>query len=417
MGGAEEEDQSLINNTSFSSSSSSSQKEDSTTVSSVGEDKVDFAPASAEQFGELGSGSKFMEYLPDFSAMSVESNNLVGMAGAGAVALMALGAIFAVPVAPIILRRTGNNGWAGLPSWSDLFSWWSSPDPVAEAWVDKNQHGYGYDEDYPTAPYYNNEQYYAYDTTGSGSSNQNTYYAEADENLLQYTSQKGDVDYTGQSDGQTYAAPANYYAQEQGGAYENDNGLTRQRNERPKTSVDGHEYVTLEQLNRIGEESVKMLGEMAKGYTPEDLYAFRGDSNQLRRRRLQTRFPVNQVRSQQQQQQQQHNRRPQYQPQPSYQESQQEFQKTHTEEKQPTQPQSGGPEGFPNKKVFSLTQPDSVEDAQYETDSPYKHSYSFSDPGIDSSSFHQQDEGVDDVQGEKSMLKVSEFPYQFHKEQ
>ncbi|KAK8728053.1 hypothetical protein OTU49_009366 [Cherax quadricarinatus] len=74
----------------------------SSNASHVGQEA--FLPASPEQFGNLGTGSKFVDLLPDISEYSIETDSLAQYAGAGAMALVALGAILAVPVAPIILR-------------------------------------------------------------------------------------------------------------------------------------------------------------------------------------------------------------------------------------------------------------------------------------------------------------------------
>ncbi|XP_068246350.1 uncharacterized protein [Palaemon carinicauda] len=364
------------------------------------ESKVDFTPASAEQFGELGTGSKLMEYLPDFSQMSVEANDLAGIAGVGLAGLMAVTAIFAVPVAPVILRRTGNNGWAGLPSWSDLFSWWSTPEPAAEAWVDKHNQGYDYRYDYDSAAYpHNGQQYYAYDTSSSGSE-QAAYYAETDTNHVQYASPEEEP--THEYDAQAaYAQQPAYHQQEyqpQHPQHPPEAYNIRQRNRRPAAAagVDGHEYVTLEQLNRIGEDSVKYLSELAKGYTPEDLYAYRDGppNNELRRRRLpapeasEGRYPS----------------RPQYQPQPSYVQSQQYFKQGPQGEEKTDE----GPEGFPHKDVFSITQPDSKEEVNYEPHSPYYHSQTGEKDG-------SAEQAVAGQGMEKQMFKVSDFPYSFER--
>ncbi|KAK4308961.1 hypothetical protein Pmani_019380, partial [Petrolisthes manimaculis] len=42
-------------------------------------------------FGPLGTGSKLVEYLPDMSNIAIEAESLGPIAGASAVALLALG--------------------------------------------------------------------------------------------------------------------------------------------------------------------------------------------------------------------------------------------------------------------------------------------------------------------------------------
>ncbi|KAK7072142.1 hypothetical protein SK128_011538, partial [Halocaridina rubra] len=181
-GAGEIVDENSMENNSTSETHTNSTVRYASTNSSLSEKEggssIEFVPASSEQFGELGPGSKLMEYLPNFSQLSIEANGLASVAGAGAVGLMALAAIFAVPVAPVILRRAGTKGWAGFPSWSDLFSWWTSPDPVAEAWADKNQYLYEHDHDYADGAYYTNGQYYSYDSSVSSSDPQKIYYTD-----------------------------------------------------------------------------------------------------------------------------------------------------------------------------------------------------------------------------------------------
>nr|XP_053650758.1 uncharacterized protein LOC128701184 [Cherax quadricarinatus] len=212
----------------------------SSNASHVGQEA--FLPASPEQFGNLGTGSKFVDLLPDISEYSIETDSLAQYAGAGAMALVALGAILAVPVAPIILRRTGTSGWAGIPSWSNLLNWWSSPDPTAEAWADNYYQGYN--DEYPAEAYPGgDEHYYGYDPSVSGSN--------VDPQVVSYHS--GNTQVSG-SPGKAPPAYHNTHTPTfqnnlpQSYAPNKHHPRPHRRQDNKKTqNVDGYEYVTLEQ--------------------------------------------------------------------------------------------------------------------------------------------------------------------------
>ncbi|XP_069181980.1 uncharacterized protein [Procambarus clarkii] len=449
-GRQDEVEEDIIGESNNSSLVTTTEEDPWPTTSHVLETEEGFQPASADQFGNLGDGSKLVDLLPDISQYSLDASGLVPLAGAGAVALVALGAILAVPVAPIILRRTGSNGWGGLPSWKTLFNWWSSPDPTAEAWADNYYQGYGHGDEYPSEAYVGaGEPYYnTYDTSSSGSSIDSYYTSHNNNN--QHTEVVGQpggqvqkhnpTAYTSKEKGYNPAAaypskekdhnPAGY--QNKGHAYHNTNPPTfhnhnppayqthhnrpnRRQGDKKKPTVDGYEYVTLEQINRIGDESVRVLSELVNNYGINDLYAFRDGSNQLQRRRLPSR---------------------QQQPQPSHQETQgYAHQETQGYPNQETQGYSNqetqayahqetqghyqtyydeAPEDHPHRDTISLVEPEGDENESKDASSephPYRrHQYSFAASTSEVAGATKKEEESSQAH------KVSEFPYEFHKE-
>ncbi|XP_042882268.1 uncharacterized protein DDB_G0271670-like isoform X3 [Penaeus japonicus] len=416
---------------------------------------VKFVPATAGQFGELGTGSKLMEYLPDLSQYSVETSNYGAIAGAGAVALMALGAVFAVPAAPIILRRAGMNSWSGLPSISDLFTWWSSPDPSALTWADKNDGGMAYYEDDEGGYYYNGGgegvyydaegytapaagasgyytddqqyQYYSYDSSSSGSEDTHRYTDSQGNTIVSAPAPApahgGYLVHAPRADqASTTRAPA------RGPPHGMKRPLWKRNKNRRKDTVDGHEYVTLEEINRIGDESMRILSDLAQGHVSR-----RRGSAQLspqrtfRRRQQQQTYEVDQQGHHEQQehhqqgQQQQH----QYAPSPSYEYGQELFTQSYqTAEGEGEQYSEYDPstaaEGHPYR--FSLTderqqtgqsESESHQQKQERPNGYSRHNLGYLYPGAE----EEVDVGSPRT-SQNAPLKVaeSEFPYKFHKE-
>lgn len=153
---------------------------------------------------------------------------------------------------------------------------------------------------------------------------------------------------------------------------------------------------TFSRINRIGDDSVRYLSQLAQGYSVDDFYAFRDGSNQLTRRRL----PASQHRRQNHQ----------YQPEPSYHVAQSYIQEEQEEEDEEEFPDHyEGPEGHPYKDTVSMVFPDDEEEAEH----PYRHKYDFatsaSEVGMTSSSTRGEDQ-----RSRQLLHKVAEFPYEFH---
>ncbi|XP_063604036.1 uncharacterized protein LOC134779727 [Penaeus indicus] len=400
---------------------------------------VKFVPATAGQFGELGTGSKLMEYLPDLSQYSIETGNYGALAGAGAVALMALGAVFAVPAAPVILRRAGMDGWSGLPSFSDLFTWWSSPDPAALTWADKNDAGAAFYEDNEGGYYYNgggeglyydsegyavpapggNEyytdgqyQYYSYDTTGSGS-----------EDAHQYTDSQGNIVASAPAPMPAHggylvhASRADQAASTRAPARGPPHGMKRplwKRNKnRRKDTVDGHEYVTLEEINRIGDESMRILSDLAQGHFERRRGPAPHAPQQTFRRRQQQTYG-----GEHQQERQQY----QYAPQPSYEQGQELFTQSYaTQEAEGEYDPSTGAEGHPYR--FSLTD-EAQQAGQGDAGSHHQEQerpqggYSRHNLGYLYAGAEAEEDVGSPRTSQDAPLKMAEedFPYKFHKE-
>ncbi|XP_071531606.1 uncharacterized protein [Panulirus ornatus] len=351
-------------------------KDPTPTTSRIIQEEAEFTAASSDQFGSPGTGSKLMEMLPAISDYSLEVSD-IPLSGAGAFALMALGALFAVPVAPAIIRRTTSSGWAGLPSWSDLFGWWSSPEPTAEAWANNYYQRYENDGgEYLSGAYSNGEQYYGYDPSGNTAG---LYYTDDHMNqVATATASRKNLHATGYHN----TNPPIFH-----GSNNPTRLASRRQGENRRNSVDGYEYVTLEQINRIGDESIRVLNQMANGYTVDEIYAYR-DSNQLNRRRLPPLL------------------RQQYEPEPSYQEAHQHYEQTYMQEEPVELDDDSNSNGHqPHKDTFSLV--DSEEEGDVVGDNPYRHKYDFATSASEVAI--QKDETQDKV------LKVSEFPYEFHK--
>ncbi|XP_042220477.1 uncharacterized protein LOC121865207 [Homarus americanus] len=337
-----------------------------------------FIPASAAQFGSLGTGSKLVDLLPDMSEYSIDATGLTSWAGAGAVALMALGAILAVPVAPIILRRTGTSGWGGIPSLSNLLSWWSSPDPAAEAWADNYYQGYENTQDYLTGAYSNDEQQYDASVSGSDAGG---YYADKAPPPAYHNTIPPNFHNTN--------PPNNNY-------YPVQRPPSRRQGYNNRKTSDGYEYVTLEEINRIGDESVRVLSELVQGHSIDDIYAYRDGSNKLNRRRL----PA----------QQQYQYPQQYQPEPSYQQAKQHFEESYVEENAQQHYEDNNPEGHPYRQTFSMVEGEDQAGEQNDPH-PYRHKYSFA---TSASALGQSKD--DQPRTNQQLHKVTEFPYEFHKE-
>ncbi|CAL4122484.1 unnamed protein product [Meganyctiphanes norvegica] len=303
------------------------------------ENEIVFSPVSPGQFGEPGNGSKFLEAIQNFdlSKYSLETDgDYSTLIGIGSAALLAIGAIAAVPVAPIILRRTGTSGWGGLPSFSELWGWWSKPDPQAEKFANNQYNGNNYiNREYDYAPnqanqydnnqydnnQYDNSQYEKnqydnnqydnsqyennqYDNNAwysdyydSGSSPSQTSYqyepeSDQEEPSEQYNRNNGPGSSgqahrqrnTGQAHRQRNTVQAQPKRPHQGGNRQP--SANNRRNKRPQQdperTQDGHEYTTVEELNKLGEDSLKTIYEQFSAHMvdPQNFY----QDNELRRR-------------------------------------------------------------------------------------------------------------------------------------
>lgn len=251
----------------FASIASSSLSSSSSTAPEDDEGGVQFLPASSAQFGDLGNGSKLVDLFSDLSEYSVSATEVAPFAGAGAVALLALGALFAVPVAPALLRRTGAEGWSGLPSLSELFGWFRSSDPVAEAWADNYYQRY----EHPGGEY-GGEYYPGFDHSESGS-------------VPKQYFEDGSHPHPG-APGPHAEAPNLHHDDAPPPRYQPIFALNRRQGTR-RVSKDGYEYVNLDEINRIGEESVRIFGQLVQGMGEQDEPNFyRVGTNHVARRRL-----------------------------------------------------------------------------------------------------------------------------------
>ncbi|XP_047477401.1 uncharacterized protein LOC125031027 [Penaeus chinensis] len=188
------------------------------------------------------------------------------------------------------------------------------------------------------------------------------------------------------------------------------------KREKKGNPVDGHEYVTLEEINRIGDESMRILTDLAQGHFERRRGPPLHAPQQTFRRRQQQAYGGEQ--QQQQPQEQQY----QYAPQPSYEQGQELFTQSYaTQGAEGEYDPSTGAEGHPYR--FSLTDEvqragqgdaDSHQQKQERPKGGYsRHNLGYLYPGAEA----EEDVGSPRT-SQDAPLKMTEedFPYKFHKE-
>ncbi|XP_063850888.1 uncharacterized protein LOC135094587 isoform X1 [Scylla paramamosain] len=159
-----------------------------------------------------------------------------------------------------------------------MWGWFRAEDPVAEAWVDSYNQGLevggGQYGSYQQKEHYNN-----YDHSISGSQPEQ-YFEGAHANPRP---------------SHHYPRPAEplppHRYQEGSSRYPHNAAPHKRRQGNRRVSENGYEYVNLDEINRIGDASVRLFAQIVQGMDenhqhPEDFYRYPDEDNTIARRRL-----------------------------------------------------------------------------------------------------------------------------------